>query len=140
MAKAQTRERLKLDEMFKGGQSEVATVQAELALLSAHVRSLESQLVAARADVRRLHSDHKGNVQKMQCERQYDPKNDERQYPVTQYERECDTLGKAIHSMAGSLHLSTPVGGTPSGGGATGYVPPPAPAACAPLYNTYSYS
>ena len=136
MAKAQTRERLKLDEMFKGGQSEVATVQAELALLSAHVRSLESQLVAARADARRLHSDHKGNVQKMQCERQYD----ERQYPVTQYERECDTLGKAIHSMAGSLHLSTPVGGTPSGGGATGYVPPPAPAACAPLYNTYSNS
>ena len=136
MAKAQTRERLKLDEMFKGGQSEVATVQAELALLSAHVRSLESQLVAARADARRLHSDHKGNVQKMQTERQYD----ERQYPVTQYERECDTLGKAIHSMAGSLHLSTPVGGTPSGGGATAYVPPPAPAACAPLYNTYSYS
>lgn len=79
LVKQHSRGRAQSEEMLKA-------VNADLQLLQAHARQIEAALDGARAEARRLVQEHQAEMQ-----------------------RQCDTLGRAIHSLAETLNLTTPL-------------------------------
>uniref|UniRef100_A0A7S0JKQ0 Uncharacterized protein n=1 Tax=Calcidiscus leptoporus TaxID=127549 RepID=A0A7S0JKQ0_9EUKA len=79
MSKQQARWKASIEEALK-------TLSADSQLLQAHCRSLESTVGTSRTDARRLISEHEAETQ-----------------------RQCDTLGRAIHSLADTLNLTSPL-------------------------------
>eukprot|EP00908_Phaeocystis_cordata_P011338 Transcript_22207.p2 GENE.Transcript_22207~~Transcript_22207.p2 ORF type:complete len:308 (+),score=141.94 Transcript_22207:330-1253(+) len=64
----------------------VKTATADVQLLQAQCRALESAVVSGKADTRRMLSEQEAETQ-----------------------RQCDTLGRAIHSLADTLNLTSPL-------------------------------
>ena len=64
----------------------VKAVAADVQLVQAHGRAMETALGTTKAESRRMISDHEGETQ-----------------------RQCDTLGRAIHSLADTLQLTSPL-------------------------------
>lgn len=64
----------------------VKAVAADVQLVQAHGRAMETAIGSNKADVRRMLSDHESETQ-----------------------RQCDTLGRAIHSLADTLKLTSPL-------------------------------
>jgi len=78
----------------------VKAVAADIQLVQAHGRAMETAIGSSKSESRRMISDHEGETQ-----------------------RQCDTLGRAIHSLADTLNLTSPLiagaatpGVTPSAG------------------------
>ena len=84
--KQQSRWRSSLEESVKA-------VSADVQLVQAQTRALESAINSSKAESRRLLSDHEGETQ-----------------------RQCDTLGRAIHSLADTLNLTSPLINVPAAG------------------------
>ena len=73
---------------------------ADIQLVQAHGRAMETAIGSSKSESRRMISDHEGETQ-----------------------RQCDTLGRAIHALADTLNLTSPLiagaatpGVTPSAG------------------------
>jgi chromosome segregation ATPase len=64
----------------------VKAVAADVQLVQAHGRAMETAIGTSKSESRRLISDHEGETQ-----------------------RQCDTLGRAIHSLADTLNLTSPL-------------------------------
>lgn len=64
----------------------VKAVAADVQLVQAHGRAMETAIGNTKAESRRMISDHEGETQ-----------------------RQCDTLGRAIHSLADTLNLTSPL-------------------------------
>lgn len=64
----------------------VKAVAADVQLVQAHGRAMETAIGTAKSESRRMISDHEGETQ-----------------------RQCDTLGRAIHSLADTLNLTSPL-------------------------------
>jgi chromosome segregation ATPase len=64
----------------------VKAVAADVQLVQAHGRAMENAIGTSKAENRRMISDHEGETQ-----------------------RQCDTLGRAIHSLADTLNLTSPL-------------------------------
>jgi len=64
----------------------IKAVGADVQLVQAHGRAMESAISTTKAESRRLMSDHESETQ-----------------------RQCDTLGRAIHSLADTLNLTSPL-------------------------------
>mmetsp|Transcript_30111 Transcript_30111/g.64730 ORF Transcript_30111/g.64730 Transcript_30111/m.64730 type:complete len:365 (-) Transcript_30111:132-1226(-) len=79
LSKQQARWKMSIEESLK-------TLSADSQLLQAHCRSLESTVGTSRGDARRLIAEHESETQ-----------------------RQCDTLGRAIHSLADTLNLTSPL-------------------------------
>jgi len=77
--KQQTRWRATLEDAVKAASSDVQLLQAQC-------RALESVIVGAKTDTRRLLGEQEAETQ-----------------------RQCDTLGRAIHSIADTLNLTSPL-------------------------------
>lgn len=77
--KQHTRWRASLEDAMKA-------VAADVQLVQAHGRAIETAIGSNKAEMRRLVSDHEGETQ-----------------------RQCDTLGRAIHSLADTLNLTSPL-------------------------------
>jgi ribonuclease HI len=69
----------------------VKAVAADLQLVQAHERALESAVSTVKVEARRMIGDHEGETQ-----------------------RQCDTLGRAIHSLADTLNLTSPLISAPA--------------------------
>jgi len=78
-SKQQSRMRASTDEAIK-------VLTSDLKAATAHCNSFEAAIASCRNDTRRLMSEHEGETQ-----------------------RQCDTLGRAIHSLADTLHLTSPL-------------------------------
>ena len=64
----------------------VKAVAADVQLVQAHGRAMETAISTSKAENRRMISDHEGETQ-----------------------RQCDTFGRAIHSLANTLNLTSPL-------------------------------
>ena len=64
----------------------VKAVAADVQLVQAHGRAMETAIGNGKAEARRMINDHEGETQ-----------------------RQCDTLGRAIHSLADTLNLTSPL-------------------------------
>jgi len=69
-----------------GLEDTVKAVAADVQLVQAHGRAMETALSSTKAEARRLIGDHESETQ-----------------------RQCDTLGRAIHSLADTLNLTSPL-------------------------------
>ncbi|KAL1495758.1 hypothetical protein AB1Y20_016620 [Prymnesium parvum] len=83
---------------WRGTQEEaVIAVAADVQLLQTQGRTMETAISSSKAEARRLLSEHEGEIQ-----------------------RQCDALGRAIHSLAETLNLPPPVVATPTRSPAVG--------------------
>jgi len=82
--KQQTRWRATVEETVKG-------ITADMQLIQTHSRAMEAAIGSNKAEARRLVSEHEGEVR-----------------------QQCDTLGRAIHSLAETLNLTSPLVGLQS--------------------------
>jgi len=64
----------------------VKAVSADVQLVQAHSRAMETAISTSKAESRRMIGDHESETQ-----------------------RQCDTLGRAIHSLADTLNLTSPL-------------------------------
>jgi len=64
----------------------IKAVAADVQLVQAHARAMETAIGNSKAESRRMISDHESETQ-----------------------RQCDTLGRAIHSLADTLNLTSPL-------------------------------